>query len=149
MPGPFSPNDDLVGPLVHQIALLVQAQIPSVGTVYEKMPDSPPQDNSVLLPLLPSKIMDETDGKVRVMFRFGMRHIFRRKKFSDNVAVAYTYITPWLKFLAAWPNQSLGGLAREVTATDLAVTQTVQSGQPVVALAVTFSVLTEFNIPLS
>lgn len=95
------------------------------------------------------KLLHNYSGKVQYSLTFTMWHMFRRKKMSDNVATAYTYVTPWLKFLEAFPNQTLGGLAEEVTATDLAVTQKVDSGQPFVVLMVTFNVVTTINIPTS
>lgn len=149
MPGPYAPTDDLVGPIVHQIALLIQAQIPSVAHVYEKFPDGPPQDNSVIIPLVSGKVVDETNGKLKLRFTFAVLHIFRRSKLPDNIGRAYTYVAPWLKLLSAWPNQNLGGLAREVDATNLMVTQRAEAAQAVVALSVNFDVVTEFNIPLS
>lgn len=150
MPGPFTPADDLIGPLVHQIALFIQAQIPSIAHVYEQATDISPVDNSVLLPLVEIKVTDaETTGKLKLHFTFQAFHVFRRKQLSDNILLAYTYISPWLKLLSAWPNQNLGGLAQEVDASKLKVTQMASSGQPMYALTVIFDVVTEFNIILS
>lgn len=149
MPGPYAPNDSLVGPIVHQIALFIAAQIPSVGHVYEDLPDRAPADNSVIIPLLRGRVLSDTNGKLKVQLQFSLRHLFRRKSMPDNIATAYTYVMPWLQMLSAWPNQTLGGLAMEVDASDLAITQMSESGQPMVALVVNFYVVTEFNIPLT
>lgn len=149
MPGPFSPSDTLVGPIVHQIALTIQAQIPSIGYVYEKMPDRSPMDNSVIIPLTKAKVVDDTNGKLKLRLMFGLRHLFRRKQMSDNVTTAYTYIIPWSQMLAAWPNQTLGGLAISVSPSEIGVTQISESGQPMAALVVNFDVLTEINVPLT
>jgi hypothetical protein len=48
--------------------------------------------------------------------------------------------------LTAWPNQSLGGLARVVNVTDMGITQVAESGQPMVALIFLVDVLSEFNV---
>jgi hypothetical protein len=149
MPGPFAPSDDVVGPIAHAIAILIITQIPSIGTVYEKLPDRPPADNSVILPMTRGKVMDETNGKVKIRLTYSMNHLFRRTSLPDDMLRAYTYVMPWLRFLAAWTNQGLGGLAISVSATDLGITQRVESGQPYLALVVNFDVLTEFNIPLT
>lgn len=149
MPGPFAPSDSLVGPIVHQIALFVAAQIPSVGHVYEDLPDRPPADNSVIIPLLRGKVQSNTNGKLKLQLQFSLRHLFRRKNMPDNIAMAYTYIMPWLQMLSAWPNQNLNGLAIEVDADTVMVTQMSESGQPMVALVVNLFVVTEFNIPLT
>jgi hypothetical protein len=149
MPGPFSPSDDLVGPIIHAISLLVQTQIPSITHIYETLPDRPPADNTAVFHLTKGRVVDETGGKVRFMFTFSMSHLFRRTELSDNLLRAYTYVMPWIRFLFAWPNQNLGGLAIEVNATDLSIVQLAESGHPMVALVVNFFVLTEFNIPTS
>lgn len=149
MPGPYSPSDTLVGPIVHQLALLVAAQIPSVGHVYEDLPDRSPTDNSVIVPLIRAKVLGETNGKLRVQLQFSLRHLFRRKNMPDNIATAYTYVMPWLNLLSAWPNQNLSGLAIEVNPSDVVVTQMSESGQPMVALVINFFVVTEFNISLT
>lgn len=149
MPGPYTPADNEIGPIIHQIALTIQAQIPSIAYVYEDMPDRAPMDNTVLIPLSKSKVLSDTNGKIKVKHIFGVRHVFRRKQYSSNVVSAYSYVLPWLKMLAAWPNQNLSGLAISVTTTDLMVTQVAESGQPMVALVVNFEVLTEFNADLT
>lgn len=149
MPGPFPPTDDLVGPIVHQIALFIQAQIPAIAHVYEQLTDIAPMDNSVILPLLEIKVMDEYSGKFKLHLTFQAFHVFRRKQLPDNVTELYTYITPWLKLLSAWPNQNLNGLAEEVNVSKLKVTQMASSGETRYALTVTFDVVTEFNIILS
>lgn len=149
MPGPFAPTDDLVGPISHQIALNVQAQIPSIQYVYERIPDKPPGDNSVTLRLVDGSDIDETSGKIQIKMTFRATHVFRRANIGDSYARAYTYITPWLKMLAAWQNQGLGGLSRSVTTKKFNVMQVPASGQAVVALLIDFQVHTEFNIPLT
>jgi len=93
------------------------------------------------------RVTDETSGKVRILLTYTMQHLFRRTEVADSLLRAYAYVVPWLLFLAAVPNQALGGLAISITATDLATTQLSVSGQPVVALVVDFNVHTEFNIP--
>ena len=149
MPGPFNPVDSLVGPIAHQIALFVSAQIPSIQAVYEKLTDRPPGDNTVVVKFTRGKVLGETNGKMKIRLTYTIQHLFRRANLPDSFSRAYTYIMPWMFLLAAWPNQNLAGLAREVNATELAVAQLPYSGTPVVALVVNFDVVTEFNIPLS
>lgn len=149
MPGPFSPSDTVIGPIVHQLALYIQQQIPSIAQVYEELPDRNPMHNSVILPLGKTKVLSDTNGKLKVSFQINMRHLFRRKEMDANIAEAYTYVMPWLLMLSAWENQTLGGLAMEVNPSDLQVMQASESGQAYVALAVNFDVVTEFNIPLT
>lgn len=148
MAGPYSPNDSLVGPIIHELAVIIQTGIPSIQTVYEDMPDRAPIDNSVVLPLTDAEPKDETNGKMVVKLVIGGKHLFRRKEMSANIQQAYSYLFPWLQLLSAWPNQDLGGLARSITTTKVRVTQAGEAGTPFLALAVDFTVLTEFNVPL-
>jgi hypothetical protein len=149
MPGPYTPSDTLIGAIVHQIALFISAQIPAVGHVYEDLPDRSPVDNSVIIPLIRGKVVPPPEGKFRIRLQFSLRHLFRRKNMPENIAQAYTFVVPWLKLLSAWKNQDLNGLAIEVDADELSVTQMSESGQPMVALVVNFFVVTEFNIDLT
>lgn len=149
MPGPFSPNDSLVGPIVHQLATDIQTQIPSISYVYEKLPERTPGDNSVVIPLAKLKVVSDTNGKLKVRLYFAIQHLFLRSNIADNLARAYTYIQPWLYVLSAWGNQNLGGLAMEVDVSEVQVKQMSMAGQPLLALLMSVEVLTEFNIPLT
>lgn len=149
MPGPFTPADTLIGPIITALTNDIVAQIPAVGAVYPRLPDRPPTDNSVIIPLLRAKIIDETNGKVTVRLFFAMRHLFRRAEIADTILRAYTFIMPWLNLLTAWANQNLNGLARQIDVSDLTVIQVSQSAQPMIALAINIEVLTEFNIILT
>lgn len=149
MPGPYAPSDTLIGPIIHQLAVNIQNQIPSIEYVWEKVPDRAPSDNQVLLPLLKIKVVDDTNGKLKIMLTIGARHVFRRRELDAGITQAYTYIMPWLRMLSAWTNDTLGGLSIKVTTTDLAITRIIESGQVFIAVATNFEVLTEFNIDLT
>jgi hypothetical protein len=149
MPGPYTPQDTLVGPIIHQLALTIQQQIPSIGQVWEKMPDRAPSNNQVLLPLIKIHVLSDTNGKLKVRLVVAARHVFRRTELDAGLAQVYTYIMPWLRMLAAWPNQTLGGLAIQVDPTDFAMTRVIEGGQSMIVLAANFNVLTEFNIDLT
>lgn len=143
----YTPSDSLVGPIVHQISLIADSQIQGVTTVYEKPIDGPPEDGSVMIPLSSYKILDDTNGKLYVKMTFSLHYYVLRASYAENVATAYTYIVPFLLAYSAWPNQSLGGLAQEMTITTGGVTQYIEAGQVYVALITNIEVLTEFNIP--
>lgn len=149
MPGPYTPDDSLIGPIIHQIALNIQTQIPSIEYVWEEVPDRAPSNNQVLLPVLKVKILGDTNGKLKLLISVGARHVFRRRELDAGISQAYTYIMPWLRMLSAWENDTLGGLSMKVTPTDLVVTRLIEGGQAFIALAVNFDVLTEFNIDLT
>jgi len=149
MPGPYTPGDTLIGPIIHQLATNIKTQIPSIEYVWEEVPDRAPSDNQVLLPVLKIKVLGDTNGKLKLLITVGARHVFRRRELDAGISQAYTYIMPWLRMLSAWQNQTLGGLAIDVTPTDLAITRIIESGQVFIAVATNFEVLTEFNIDLT
>jgi len=149
MPGPFAPSDSLVGPIVSNLTTFINTQIPAVGYIYPTLPDRPPADDAVVMPLLKITIVSETNGKLKLSLSFAMRHLFRRTNLQDDIARAYTFIVPWLNVLGAWQNQTLSGLAMEVDAKELTVMQVTMGGQVLVALGVNFNVVTEINIVLT
>ena len=149
MPGPFTPLDTMVGAIAHQIALFVKAQIPSVGYVWEEVPDRPPQDNTVMLPITQVRILSDTNGKVKLGIDYSITHVFRRAESYDTIRRAYTYMMPWVQFVTAWMNQNLNGLAISVDGHDVQVTKLMVSGEVVIAVVTRIAVITEFNIVLT
>lgn len=149
MPGPYVPDGTLITDIIHQIAITIQAQIPSISHVYEEYPDRAPNDNTVILPLTKFKVLDDSNGKLKVVFVITAKHLFRRKQMSDNITQAYSYVNPWLLCISAWPNQDLGGNAIQLTIKEGGVQQMAEAGQAMVGLVVSFEVLAEFNIPLT
>lgn len=149
MPGPYVPDGTLITDIIHQIAITIQAQIPSISHVYEEYPDRAPNDNTVILPLTKFKVLDDSNGKLKVVFVITAKHLFRRKQMSDNITQAYSYVNPWLLCISAWPNQGLGGNAIQLTIKEGGVQQMAEAGQAMVGLVVSFEVLAEFNIPLT
>lgn len=149
MPGPFAPNNTLLGQITHQLAVYIQQQIPSISYVWEEVPDRPPGDNSVMLPMTRIKLISDTNGKAKVSIEYSITHIFRRAESFDTIARAYTYVFPWLQLLTSWFDQTLNGLSISVDANDLVVTKLIVSGEVVIALVSRIAVLTEFNILLT
>ena len=149
MPGPYSPQDNIISPIIHQIALTIQSQIPSIGFVWEKGPSRAPSDNEVLLQFVKGQVMSDTNGKMKLKLTISARHVFRPTEREQVLIRAYSYVYPWLAMLDAWPNQTLGGNAMETNPTSLSVLSVTESGQVFIALAVAFDVLTEFNISLT
>lgn len=149
MPGPYAPDDTLIGPIVHQIAEDIRTQIPSITYVWEEEPDRAPSNNQVVLPLTRIRQVSDTNGKLKIEITVSMRHLFRRTELDSGVRTLRTYIMPWLRLLAAWPNATLDGLAIKMTATEVRELKLMLGGQAFIALGVDFVVLTEFNIDLT
>ncbi len=144
---PYSPNDSMIGPVVAAIANLIATQVQGVSVVYQKVPDSAPEDGSVLIPLTGFRIVEDTNGKLKVRLGFGIRHFIVRGELPDNIQTAYSYLVPYLQVFSSWANQTLGGLAREMTPSAGGVTQFVENGQAFVALILNLDVIVDLNIP--
>jgi hypothetical protein len=144
----FTPTDALVGPIIHQLAL-VAGQIQGVGRTYETPPEGEPEDNSVLFPLMKWKEIDDTNAKLKIELTFSIYHLFRRDRMEDAYPRAQLYMTSWWNALADWSNLTLGGLAIDTNIVDGKIGNVVWGDHPYLALITTITVLTEFNIPLS
>lgn len=148
----LTPTDDIVGPIVHQLALVLSSQITGIGRMYEEVPDGPPENNSVLFPLTSFKFEGDTNGKEYVRLQFGIRYMVRRSNFATNLQACYKMFSAMSRVLAAWYNQPLYDsstgtqYAIQVTPKSGGFTQFVDSGMPYVALILNTEVLTEFNI---
>lgn len=149
MAGPYAPSDNVIGPIIYEIAQIIRVGIPSIEYVHERVPDRAPADNHVLLPILKIHKLDDTNGKLKIRITIGARHVFRRTELDAGLTKMYTYIMPWLYLLSAWPSQTLNGRAIDIDISDVFPTRVMESGQAFIALAVNFDVLTEFNIPLT
>ena len=144
----FTPSDTLIGPIIHQLAL-VAGQIQGVGRTYETPPEGEPEDNSVLFPLKRFRIIDDTNAKLKVELTFSILHLFRRDRMDDVMPRVQLVMTSWWNALADWQNLTLGGLAIDTTIKDGAIGTVEWAGQMYLSLTNTITVLTEFNIPLS
>lgn len=143
----FSPQD-VISPLVHQLALVAQ-QISGIGRVYETEPDNPPEDGSVLFPLVSFESPDDTNGKFYIKLTFNVMYCKRRSRGTQDIPAIYQYVLPFLQAYSAWANQSLNDEAISVTVKKGGVTQFTHGTQVFRALLTTVEVLTEFNITLS
>jgi hypothetical protein len=148
VPGPFVPTDTLVGPIIHQLALVSQ-QIQGMGRTYEVPPEGLPEDNSVLFPLKKFRVLDDTNAKLKVELDFSIYHLFRRDRMEDTYPRIQPFLTAWWFALADWQNLTLGGLAILTTIKDGSIGNVMWGDQPYLAVITNITVLTEFNIPLT
>ena len=144
---PYTPSDNFIGPIVNEIATIIENNITGIDRIYQTIPDGPPEDNSVLIPLTQFEVLDETSGKAGARLTFGIRHMIRRKDMGEALTACYSYIMPYFLTFSAWSNQSLNGKARLLTIEKGGVTQFIEAGQVFLALIINLQVFTEFNIP--
>jgi hypothetical protein len=142
------PTNDVVGPIVHQLALVCE-QVQGISQVYEQEPDTAPEDGSVMIPLKKFKVEGDTNGKLYLRLMFGVMYCKRRVRGVQDIPALYQYLLPFLYALTDWANQSLQGEAIDVNVADGGVTQFVHAGQTMRALVINVDVCTEYNIQLS
>jgi hypothetical protein len=149
----YPPSDSVIGPITAQIANIIQTQIAGTVRVYTTPPDGPPEDGSAVVAPPNFKVVEDTNGKLCLKLSFPIRHVIRRKKFGDSLALAQQYIIPYLMAFSAWRNQSLyngtTNLAREVNPNSGGIIQFVESGQVYVAVLINVDVLVDLNIDTS
>jgi len=148
----YPPSDDLITPIATQLAAILTEQI-GVSRVYTEAPDGPPENNSAVIPPPSFKVIDDTNGKLRLKLSFPIKHMIRRAKMSDSLTTAQQYYLPYLQAFSAWRNQGLydgtKNLAREVTPTSGGLVQIVESGQVYIAFTVNVDVTTDLNIDVT
>lgn len=141
-------NDSLVGPLSHQLALVAQ-QIEDIGTIYEKVPEAAPEDNSVMFPCRKIVVTSGTNGRLDLVFEFDIVHCFRRVRLQDDLARCYAAMPAWATVLGSYANIRLGGEGNLTDLTGIDIEQIVHGGQTMLAVISHIKVLREFPIPTS
>ena len=145
----YTPSDTLVTPVATALAAILTGEI-GVTRVYTEMPDGPPENNSAVIPPPSFKLIDDTNGKLRIKLTFPIKHLIRRAKLADSLNAAQQYYLPYLQAFSAWHNQQLYNgsvpLSREVTPTTGGIVQLVESGQVFIAMTVNIDVVVDLNI---
>lgn len=146
---PLPQTDDIIGPIIHQLAIALSTKVQGLGRMYEQPPDGPPENNSVIFPV--TKFVFESDdhytnGKMCVTFTIAIRYMIRRSKAVDDIANLYKAFSAFTYVLSSWPVQNLNGTSNTVTPKSGGITQFVMAGQPYMALVINTDVLTEFPI---
>lgn len=140
----FSAVDDLVGPVVTQLAAVAQ-QVAGVGECYLQPPEGPPVDNSVIFPLKNWKSM-RAGGKQRMTLTFEVVHLFRRTRLQDAIQRAYTFIHPWELALSRWTNINLAGTAVAMNPIGGEIREYLWGNTPYTALVHEVEVVVEFPV---
>lgn len=141
----ITPTDTLVGPVVDGL-IGVTGQISGIGRTYREPPEGAPEDNSVIFPLTGFEVKDDTNGRLFVALTFEISHLFRRGRLNETVGRIIPFVPAWLDRLTAWPNQSLGGAAEEVSVKSGKIAGFTWASQQYLALSLTVTVLTELPI---
>lgn len=145
----YDPSDNLISPIATQLAAILTQQI-GVVRVYTEAPDGPPENNSAVIPPPSFKVLDDTNGKLRLKLSFAIKHLIRRAKMSESLTAAQHYYLPYLQAFSAWKNQGLydgtKNLAREVTPISGGLVQMVEAGQVFIAFTCNVDVTVDLNI---
>jgi hypothetical protein len=150
----YDPNDLLVGPIIQQLAQVVQTQIPSIPTVYLTPTDQVPDNNSVQFPYEITLNERQYPGILRVDLNIFVTHLFKRTRLDQVYQQMQPYIYPWIMVLSAWRNQYLvpdnsTGFATEYVSFDKKLARIIPmnvNGQPYIALV--FKVVMCTDIPV-
>ena len=149
MPGPYAPDDALIGPLLSAVKSIIQTEIPSIQAVYDATPSKGLKDNTVALEFKMGKVIPVTNGKMQIRGSFRARHVFRLTQLESVQLRAQSYIYPWLQLLSAWPNQHPTSYTVIITPTEIQMGQMADAGADVYGLVIMWDVVLEYNIPTS
>lgn len=141
-----SQADTLVGPIVTQLGLVAK-QIDGMGTTYEKIPDGPPEDNSVMFPCTHITVVSSTNGRLTLHLTFDCVHVFRRTRLQEALDRCYAALPAWLTVLGDRKNVTLGGTAQLMDVTDADVKAVKHANQQFLGVVTTITVRYEFRIP--
>lgn len=152
MPTVITPTDDLIGPIVHQLALILNQQISTNPRIYEEYPDGPPETNSIQLPVDGFKVEGDTNGKEYLRISFNLIYVVRRTNFKENLLACYKMFSAIVRVLSSHANQQLQDsntliqYAISVTPKNGTFVQFTSAGTPFVGLILRTEVLTEYNV---
>lgn len=144
----MTPDDTIVGPIVDGL-IVVGKQIDGIGRFYKEPPEGSPEDNSVVFPLTKFSVEGDTNGRMFLKLTFEISHLFRRARLNETYSRIIPFVPAWLDRLSAWPNQTLGGAAEEVSVESGRIDSLTWGSQQFLALTLTVTVLTEFAISTS
>lgn len=145
----YSPADNLVGPIIQQLANIAQTNITGITEVYIDEPDGAPEDNSLEIGLAKYDVLDDTNGKLKLLLTFSLRFRRTRVTAAQDLPALRSYVIPFLMAYSSWGAQDLAGDSMLVTVKQGGITQDIRSGQPYRTLITNVQVLTEFNIDVS
>jgi hypothetical protein len=157
-PGAFTPTDDLIGPIITQLAQCIQTQItPAPSVVYTMPPDGQPENNSVALGMAEWKVEEgdlSTNGILSLCLTFNVWHFFQSRILAENIQNTYNWLHAYLNVFSAWGNQYLQDSqgvvhARAVCPKKGGTTKASFSGIPFTVLYMQIEVITDFSIPLT
>lgn len=147
----FSPNDNVIGPIIAALGNTIQTQVNNPAIFYQSPPDGAPDDNSFLVAFTGFRFLNKEMGTTlaNVALQFKLAHFVRQSNFADNVAFLQQLYMPYMLVLSAWYNQNLGGLSLTVTPQKGAIVQVPYSNETRVALIIDLEVVIQYTIPLS
>jgi hypothetical protein len=142
----IQPTDDIIGPIIHEMGLILNQQISTNPRIYEEPPDKPPETNSIQLPVDGFRIEGDTNGKEYVRITFNLMYVVRRTNFPENLLACYQMFSAIVRVLSSHANQDLNDTSISVTPKNGIFVQFTTAGLPVVALILKTEVLTEYNL---
>lgn len=145
----YPPNDDVVGPIAHQLVLIAQSQLTGIDYFYEYETDGAPQHNSLMVMEPKFDITDDSDGRYFIILKFTIVLRYSTSQTSIDLAPMRQYVTPMLQAYGSWLNSDLGGLCRIVSIKSGGIVRELYAGEPFRSLVLNIAIETEYNIPTS
>lgn len=138
--------DTFIGPIIAELKLIAQ-QIDGIGTIYEKVPEGAPEDNSVMFACPHIDVVSAMNGRIEMTFSFDIIHCFRRVNLQQDLSRAYAAMPAWATVLSTPANVRMGSVAQLEDLTGIDIQQVIHAGQKMLGVISHIRVIKQFNIP--
>lgn len=126
-------SDTLIGPVIAELITIAQ-QITGIGTCYDKVPEQPPEDNSVMFACRHIGVTSGTNGRVDLDMDFDIIHGFRRTRLQNDLPRCYAAMPAWVQVLSAPANVRMGNVAQIEDLSDIDIKGFTHAGQDMIGV---------------
>lgn len=138
--------DTFLGPIIAQLKTIAQ-QLDGIGTVYDKVPEGAPEDNSVMFACPHIDVVSAMNGRIEMTFHIDIIHAFRRVNLAQDLDRCYQVMPAWATVLSTPANVRMGNVAQLEDLTGMDIQQVVHAGQKMIGVISHIRVIKQFNIP--
>ena len=125
--------DTLIGPIITELVTISQ-QITDIGICYDKVPEQPPADNSVMYACKHIEVHSGTNGRVDLDMDFDIIHSFRRTRLQQDLIRCYAAMPAWTTVLSTPANVRMGGVAQIEDLTGIDIQAISHGGQDMIGV---------------
>lgn len=139
-------SDTIIGPVVTELKTIAQ-QIAGIGTCYDKVPETAPEDNGVMFACRHIDVASAMSNRLDLEMTFDIIHAFRRVNLAQDLDRCYQAMPAWVEVLSTPANVRMGGVAQIEDLSGIDIQQIVHGGQQMIGVICHVRIRREVNIP--